>query len=126
MLQQSHVFAADSASRRTFKICKGCCRYHRTDLGTAEDLAVLAKLLACSEETLINEKDRAEKIKPLDPLTGRPATENTISTFLSKIDDFDLNEYIKAIHFDEMKVPTVPFQIPSSRTCFGPEGNDGS
>ena len=39
--------------------------------------------------------------------------------FLSKIDDFDLNEYIKAIHFDEMKVPTVPFQIPSSRTCFG-------
>ena len=56
--------------------------------------------------------------QPLDPLPW-PGTENTISTFLSKIDDFDLNEYIKAIHFDEMKVPTVPFQIPSSRTCFG-------
>ena len=83
-----------------------------------EDLAVLAKLLACSEEILINEKDRAEKINHWI-LYGPARTENTISTFLSKIDDFDLNEYIKAIHFDEMKVPTVPFQIPSSRTCFG-------
>ena len=68
---------------------------------------------------MINEKDRAEKIQTTGSFTGRPAHEKTISTFLSKIDDFDLNEYIKAIHFDEMKVPTVPFQIPSSRTCFG-------
>lgn len=30
--------------------------------GQPEDLAVLAKLLACSEEALVNEKDRAEKI----------------------------------------------------------------
>lgn len=86
--------------------------------GQPEDLAVLAKLLACSEEALINETDRAEKINHWI-LYGPARAENTISTFLSKIDDFDLNEYIKAIHFDEMKVPTVPFQIPSSRTCFG-------
>lgn len=86
--------------------------------GQPEDLAVLAKLLACSEEALVNEKDRAEKINHWI-LYGPARAENTISTFLSKIDDFDLNEYIKAIHFDEMKVPTVPFQIPSSRTCFG-------
>lgn len=86
--------------------------------GQPEDLAVLAKLLTCSEEALVNEKDRAEKINHWI-LYGPARAENTISTFLSKIDDFDLNEYIKAIHFDEMKVPTVPFQIPSSRTCFG-------
>ena len=66
----------------------------------------------------MNEKDRAEKINHWI-LYGPARTENTISTFLSKIDDFDLNEYIKAIHLDEMKVPTVPFQIPSSRTCLG-------
>lgn len=86
--------------------------------GQPEDLAVLAKLLACSEEALVNEKARAEKINHWI-LYGPARTGNTISTFLSKIDDFDLNEYIKAIHFDEMKVPTVPFQIPSSRTCSG-------
>ena len=42
-----------------------------------------------------------------------------ISTFLGKLDDFDLGEYIKAIRFDELKVPSVPFQIPSSHAYFG-------
>ena len=44
---------------------------------------------------------------------------NSVSKFLSKLDDFDLNEYIKVIKFDELKVPSVPFQIPSSKTYFG-------
>lgn len=39
--------------------------------------------------------------------------------FLHKLDEFDLNDYIKAIHFDELKVPSVPFQIPTSKTYFG-------
>lgn len=30
-----------------------------------------------------------------------------------------MNEYIKAIHFDELKVPSVPFQLPTSKTYFG-------
>ena len=45
--------------------------------------------------------------------------ETDISNFLTKLDKFDLNEYIKAIKFEELKVPTVPFQIPSSKTYFG-------
>ena len=47
------------------------------------------------------------------------AEDNGVSKFLSKLDDFDLNEYIKVIKFDELKVPSVPFQIPSSKTYFG-------
>ncbi len=42
-----------------------------------------------------------------------------VAGFLNRLDEFDLNEYIKAIHFDELKVPSVPFQIPSSRAYFG-------
>ena len=42
-----------------------------------------------------------------------------VSKFLNKLDEFDLNEYIKVIHFDELKVSSVPFQIPSSKTYFG-------
>ena len=36
-----------------------------------------------------------------------------------KLNDFDLNEYIKAIHFDELKVPTVVFRLPTSKAYFG-------
>lgn len=39
--------------------------------------------------------------------------------FLKKLDAFDLNEYIRAIHFDELKVPSVPFQLPTSKSYFG-------
>ena len=30
-----------------------------------------------------------------------------------------MNEYIKAIHFDEMKVPQLPFQLPTSKYYYG-------
>ncbi len=44
-----------------------------------------------------------------------------IEAFLEKLDDFDLNEYITTIKFDKIKVPTVPFQIPSSKMYYGLE-----
>ena len=43
----------------------------------------------------------------------------TYQIFLDKLNEFDLNEYIKAIHFDELKVPTLPFQLPKSKSYFG-------
>lgn len=47
--------------------------------------------------------------------------EDSLSKFLSKLDEFDLNEYIKVIHFDEMKVPGVPFQFPTAKYYYGLE-----
>ena len=34
---------------------------------------------------------------------------NEINNFLKKVDDFNLNDYIKAIKFDKLKVPVIPF-----------------
>ena len=42
-----------------------------------------------------------------------------ISHFLEKLDEFDLNEYMKAIHFDEFKLPPSLPQLPVSRTYYG-------
>ena len=42
-----------------------------------------------------------------------------MSGFLFKLDEFNLNDYIKVIHFDDLKVPSAPFQIPNSKTYFG-------
>ena len=46
---------------------------------------------------------------------------NYIDDFLNNLDNFDLNEYIKAIHFDEIKVPTIPFYKATSKTYYGIE-----
>ena len=44
---------------------------------------------------------------------------NDMESFLKKLDDFDLNDFITSIHYDDIKVPTAPFQIPSSKYYYG-------
>ncbi len=51
---------------------------------------------------------------------GQDPESDYVFDFLAKLDDFNLNEYIKAIHFDELKVPmSMPFSLPTSKTYFG-------
>lgn len=50
-------------------------------------------------------------------VTKKP--ENPIGNFLSALNSFDLNEYIKAIRFDELKVPSLPFQLPTAKRYYG-------
>lgn len=44
-----------------------------------------------------------------------------ISHFMEKLDTFDLNEFIRAIRFDELKVPTLPFKMYGSKSYYGVE-----
>ena len=46
---------------------------------------------------------------------------NYISDFLNNLDKFDLNDYIKAIKFDKLKVPNIPFYIIKSKRYYGIE-----
>lgn len=49
-------------------------------------------------------------------------TSSLVRDFLSQLDSFDLNEYIKVINFDDIKVPTAPFTLPTSKRYYGLEG----
>ena len=42
-----------------------------------------------------------------------------VTGFLVNLNTFDLNDYIRSIGFDEIKVPTAPFQIPTTKTYRG-------
>lgn len=84
------------------------------------EIAAVAELIGCDIDEIYDLSVRYAKIKSwLLKQPVQKAEDNSVSKFLSKLDDFDLNEYIKVIKFDELKVPSVPFQIPSSRTYFG-------
>ena len=48
-----------------------------------------------------------------------PENAGNMDRFLQRIDEFDLEEYIRVIHFDEMKVLTSPIQIPAARFYTG-------
>jgi len=49
--------------------------------------------------------------------------DKNVSVFLKYMDEFDLNDYIRSVHFDEIKLPNVPFSIPKTKVYFGVEGH---
>ena len=90
------------------------------ELQTAYEIAAVAELIGCEAQEIDDLSVRYAKIKSW--LLEQPVQKdesNSVTTFLSKLNDFDLNEYIKVIKFDTLKVPSVPFQLPSSKTYFG-------
>ena len=84
------------------------------------DLKVISKLIDCPVEILSNKDNYFNALKKWLS-TNTLSFNNSISNFLTNLDNFDLNEYIKAIHFDEMKIPFVPFYKSNSKTYYGIE-----
>ena len=78
----------------------------------------VADLIGCREEEL-EEKENYQELLENWMCFGSSERPDYISGFLKKLDEFNLDEYIHVIHFDKLKVPSVPFQIPTSRTYWG-------
>lgn len=79
----------------------------------------LSKIIGCDPNSLSAAEERKEKIREWLLSGNVTVPKSNITNFLNKLDEFDLNEYIKAIHFDEMKVPSLPFQLPTSKYYYG-------
>ena len=83
------------------------------------DRRVLAELIGAGTE---EQEGEALSRCLIRWLGGRGAAQNgDVSSFLKRLDEFDLNEYIRTIHFDELKVPSAPFRLPLSKTYYGLE-----
>ncbi|MGN1195606.1 MAG: helix-turn-helix domain-containing protein [Acutalibacteraceae bacterium] len=50
---------------------------------------------------------------------GSLNNKDCIFDFLTSLNNFNLDEYIESIHFNDIKVPTVPFNIPIKRSYYG-------
>lgn len=79
------------------------------------DITKIEKLTNNDGENLYN--------KVFKYLTNKEENKNNdmIKSFLNNLDKFNLNDYIKAIKFDKLKVPTVPFYITKTKNYFGLE-----
>ena len=80
--------------------------------------SLIAEILGCSPEDLAN-PGNYQTILCNWLANGTNHSKDQITSFLEKLDEFNLDEYICAIHFDELKVPSVPFQLPTSKSYFG-------
>lgn len=95
--------------------------YVATKYSDESSKAIIADLLSCELQT-VSETGvyRDELLKWL--ICNEHVKEDSSLKFLRSLNDFNLDEYIKAIRFDEFKVPSVPFQLPASRTYTGLDG----
>ena len=48
-------------------------------------------------------------------------TENPMMKFLIKLGDFNLGEYLRAFHFDDLKIPTRTHRLPLAKSYYGVE-----
>lgn len=99
------------------KFADGVAEFLRQNI-TDEQREKAAVLYGCEAEELKSENAVFEQTRSF-LLFNRGKKQKAVSDFLSRLDEFDLNEYIKVIKFDEIKIPTLPFQLPTSKKYFG-------
>ncbi len=96
------------------------CRYvTRRCLKNDQKEALCALIGVSAEQPMEPEQYTALLIEWL--CTEKQRDADSVTKFLAHLDTFDLNEYIEAIHFEEIKVPSLPFQLPASRNYYGVE-----
>ncbi len=119
----SAIFRIRNGSRKpgdSEQFASAMASFVAREMSSAAEVSAVAELIGCGADEIYDLSVRSSKIKSW--LLESPVQDvgnDSVSKFLSKLDEFDLNEYIQVIRFDELKVPSVPFQLPSSRTYFG-------
>ncbi len=92
--------------------------YIVTNRKEEKDRKKVSLLIGCGEEELTEAAEYKEKLKFW--LNSEKIEEiDYVSGFLRKVDTFNLDDYIRAIHFDDVKVPKVPFKMPVSKHYYG-------
>ena len=118
----STVFRFRSGSRQPAepeKFAEAVAKYVAENYTEAAEREKLARILQCDACEFVEQEHSADRIKRwlLEP--GREK-ESGVTHFLEQLDQFDRNEYIKAIHFDEWKVPpAIPFRLSTSKSYTG-------
>lgn len=118
----STVFRFRNGSRQPAepeKFAEAVAKYVAENYTEAAEREKLARILQCDACEFVEQEHSADRIKRwlLEP--GREK-ESGVTHFLDQLDQFDLNEYIKAIHFDEWKVPpAIPFRLSTSKSYTG-------
>lgn len=89
------------------------CTYIFNKYKNPDDINNLSTIIGCKKNDLTNNKFYNTLF---DWLTSKATpVKSQVSDFLYNLDSFNLDDYIKVIKFDELKVPSVPFYRAKSR-----------
>ena len=95
------------------------CSYILNRYKNPDDINNLMLIIGCKKSDLSNEKIYSTLFNWLT--SEIVPVKNQISDFLHHLDSFNLDDYIKVIKFDELKVPSIPFYKAKTKHYYGIE-----
>ena len=95
------------------------CSYILNRYKNPDNINNLMMIIGCKKSDLSNEKIYSTLFNWLT--SEIVPVKNQISDFLHHLDSFNLDDYIKVIKFDELKVPNIPFYKAKTKHYYGIE-----
>ncbi len=95
------------------------CNFIFSRYKSPDDIKNLSIILNCKKSDLTDNKYCNTLFYWLTSEKKPP--ENQIADFLNNLDTFNLDDYIKAIKFNELKVPSIPFYKGKTKHYYGIE-----
>ena len=95
------------------------CTYIFNRYNNPDDINNLMTIIGCKKNDLSNNNFYNTLFTWLTSESIQ--VKNQINDFLYNLDSFNLNDYIKAIKFDELKVPSIPFYKAKTKHYYGIE-----
>lgn len=95
------------------------CSYILNRYKNPDDINNLMMIIGCKKSDLSNEKIYSTLFNWLT--SEIVPVKSKVSDFLHHLDSFNLDDYIKVIKFDELKVPNIPFYKAKTKHYYGIE-----
>ena len=95
------------------------CTYIFNRYKSPDDINNISAITGCKKSDLANNKFYNTLFAWLT--SGTTQVKNQVADFLYNLDSFNLDDYIKVIKFDKLKVPNIPFYKAKSRHYYGLE-----
>lgn len=99
---------------------KAVCEFIVAKYKSEDDKKSISLLIGCPVNYLKYDNDYFARLSNWFSTHASSST-NKIDKFLNNLDDFNLDKYIKAINFDKIKIPFVPFYKCHPKTYYGIE-----
>lgn len=129
----SFLYRIKSGERKTSNLpsfCDSIAKYLVNSYSSCTDKEKIAGLLDINYNSIIEVSGYYSAIyqwllpngdKSKVPPKTTKSSVSDISQFLEKMDAFNLEDFIRVIHFNEIKVPTLPIHLPSTKNYYGIE-----
>ena len=129
----SFLYRVKSGERKTSNLpafCDSIAKYLVNAYSSCTDKEKIAGIMGVNYNSIIEATGYYTAIyqwllpngdKSEAPSKTTKSSASDISQFLEKMDAFDLEDFIRVIHFDEIKVPTLPIHLPSTKNYYGIE-----